>query len=56
MAGVVHQFVSECQKGFVPGTFIAEATMLLKLVEAYVNEEPTSRGGAFLFLDMVTWR
>ena len=52
MGTVVHQFVSECQKGFVPDTFIAEATMLLRMTEAYINEEPTSRQGAFLFLDM----
>ena len=52
MGTVVHQFVSECQKGFVPDTFIAEATVLLRMTEAYINEEPTTRQGAFLFLDM----
>ena len=52
MRDVVHQFVSECQKGFMPKTFIAEATMLLRLTEAYINEEPGSRQGILLFLDM----
>ena len=52
MCTVVHQFVSESQKGFVPGVFIAEATMLLNLVEAHINEEPDERQGIFLFLDM----
>ena len=48
----VHEFVSEAQKGFVPGVFIAEATQLLRLIEAHVNEEPTDRQGILLFLDM----
>ena len=52
MCRVVHEFVSECQKGFVPGTFIADATMLLRLIESHINEEPTERQGIFLFLDM----
>ena len=36
----------------MPKTFIAEASMLLRLTEAYINEEPDSRKGIFLFLDM----
>ena len=52
MKTVVHEFVSECQKGFVPDVFIAEATALLKLVEAYTNEDDTDRKGILLFLDM----
>ena len=52
MREVVHEFTSECQKGFVPGTFIAEATMMMQMVEAYINEEDSGRKGAFLFLDM----
>ena len=48
----MHEFVSETQKGFVPGVFIAEATQLLKLTEAYINEEPEDRKGIFLFMDM----
>ena len=52
MSTIVHQFVSEAQKGFVPGVFIAEATMLLKLIESHVNDEPEDRQGIFLFLDM----
>ena len=52
LLGVVHEFVSETQKGFVPDVLIADATMLLRLVEAYINEEPEERKGIFLFLDM----
>ena len=52
MNKVVHQFVSETQKGFVPDAFIAEAAMLMKMTEAYINEEPNERQGIFLFLDM----
>ena len=52
MATVLHEFVSECQKEFVPDTFIAEASMLLRMVEAYINEEPDKRKGAYIFLDM----
>jgi hypothetical protein len=52
MKTVVHEFVSECQKGFVPEVFIAEATALLKLVEAYTNEDGEQRKGIMLFLDM----
>ena len=47
MCKVVHEFVSECQKGFVPGTFIADATMLLRLIESHINEEPTRKGRGF---------
>ena len=53
MKTVVHQFVSEQQqKGFVPDTFIAECSMVMRMVEAYVNEEGTDRKGIMLFLDM----
>jgi hypothetical protein len=52
MKTAVHEFVSECQKGFVPDVFIAEATQLLKLVEAYTNEDGANRKGILLFLDM----
>ena len=31
---------------------IADATMLLRLVEAYINEEPEERKGILFFLDM----
>ena len=49
---VVHQFVAECQKGFVPKTFIAECSMLLHMIEAWINEEPKERKGIYIFLDM----
>ena len=52
MQKVVHQFVDSQQKGFVPDTFIADATMMLHLVEAYINEEPMEREGMMIFLDM----
>ena len=52
MLTVVHEFVSECQKGFVPDTFIAEVSMLVNLIKAYVNEEGTDRKGLMVFLDM----
>eukprot|EP00966_Prymnesium_polylepis_P087464 2023768-Prymnesium_polylepis.2 len=52
MCKVVHEFVSEAQKGFVPHTFIAEATTLLHLVEAHINEKPLDRKGILLSLDM----
>ena len=57
MKTVVHQFVSETQKGFVPSTFIGDCSMLLNLLEAYLNEDQENRGGIFLFLDMEkAWR
>ena len=52
MKKVVHEFVSESQKGFTPDDFIAECSMLLNLIEAWINEEPDERKGLFLFLDM----
>ena len=53
MASVVHQFVAETQKGFVPHTFIADCTMLMNLIEAYINEgDDESKKGLMVFLDM----
>jgi|EP00966_Prymnesium_polylepis_P301651 hypothetical protein len=52
MITVVHEIVSETQKGFVPDVLIADASMLLRLIEANINEEPEDRQGIFLFLDM----
>ena len=52
LKNVVHQFVSEAQKGFVPDVFIAECSMTLNLIEAWINEEPDDREGLYLFLDM----
>ena len=50
MNEAVKQFVSPQQNGFVPGGFIAENTMLLKLIQAYAEDEDEE---AFLvFLDM----
>ena len=54
MRDVVHQFVAECQKGFVPDVFIAEATALLKLVEAYINEDEEDRKGVYCY--SWTWK
>ena len=50
MNEAVKQFVSPQQNGFVPGGFIAENTMLLKLIQAYVEDE--NEEAFFIFLDM----
>ena len=50
MNEAVVQFVSPEQNGFVPGGFIGENTMLLRLIQAYVEDEDSD--AAFLFLDM----
>ena len=52
MVKVVHEFVDECQKGFVPHTVIQDATMLLKLIEEYVNDDCLNRKALMVFLDM----
>ena len=52
MKTVVHEFVSDTQKGFVPKEIIHDCTMLLNLIEAWINDEPTERQGIFLFFDM----
>ena len=52
MASVVHEFVAEAQKGFVPHTFIADCSMLLNLIETYVNDDVETRKGIMVFLDM----
>jgi hypothetical protein len=52
MASVVHEFVAEAQKGFVPHTFIADCSMLLNLIETYVNDDEEARKGILVFLDM----
>ena len=50
---MVHEFVDSCQKGFVPDTFIADATMQLQLIEQYINEESEEeRKGILIFCDM----
>ena len=47
------QFVSECQNGFVPDGFIAECSMLLTLLKAYIEtDDNDTEGAAFIFLDM----
>ena len=52
MAKVVHEFVDECQKGFVPNTVLQDATMLLGLIEGYVNDDCLNRKALMVFLDM----
>jgi len=52
MRQVVHEFISESQKGFMPRELIQDCTMLLHLTEAYINEEPDERKGIFVFFDM----
>jgi hypothetical protein len=44
------QFVSAQQTGFVPGGFLPENIMLLKLIQAYVEHEDSDAW--FVFLDM----
>ena len=50
MNEAVVQFVSPSQNGFVPDSFIAENSMLLKLIQSYVEEEDSE--AMFLFADM----
>jgi hypothetical protein len=50
MNTAVTQFVSPQQNGFVPHGFIAENIMLLKLLQAYAEENGIE--AYFLFLDM----
>ena len=50
MNEAVLQFVSPQQNGFVPGGFLPENIMLLKLIQAYVEEEDSE--AYFVFLDM----
>ena len=52
MQKVVHLFVDEAQKGFVPDTFIADCTMLLNMIENAINDDVDNNKGIFLFLDM----
>ena len=42
MNEAVVQFVSPQQNGFVPGGFLAENIMLLKLIQEYVENETPS--------------
>ena len=48
----VSTFVSSCQKGFVPRSFIAEATMMLNLISQLMESEEEESGCVFMFLDM----
>ena len=50
MNEAVVQFVSPQQNGFVPGGFLPENIMLLKLIQAYIEEEDSD--AYFIFLDM----
>ena len=50
MNEAVLQFFSPQQNGFVPGGFLPENIMLLKLIQAYVENE--DKGAYFVFLDM----
>jgi hypothetical protein len=49
MKNVINNFISKEQLGFVPKRLIGEATHLLKLVQAYLDEE--GRDGLLLALD-----
>ena len=50
MNEAVLQFVSPQQNGFVPGGFLPENIMLLKLIQARIEEEDEE--AMFIFLDM----
>ncbi|MCP4502648.1 MAG: reverse transcriptase family protein, partial [Deltaproteobacteria bacterium] len=50
MNTTVTQFTSKFQTGFVPGAFLPENIMLLKLAQAYAENE--NENAYFLFLDM----
>ena len=50
MNEAVVQFVSDDQNGFVPNAFIAENTMRLKLIQAYIEDQDEE--ALFVFLDM----
>ena len=50
MNEAIVQFVSPQQNGFVPGGFLPENIMLLKLIQAYVEDEDSD--AYFVFLDM----
>ena len=50
MNKAVVQFISKDQNGFVPGAFIAENLMRLKLIQDYIEDE--DQEALFIFLDM----
>jgi hypothetical protein len=50
MNEAVVQFVSGCQTGFVPEALLAENIMLLKLIQAHIENE--DQDAYFVFLDM----
>ena len=50
MLSIVTQFVSDNQIGFVPFTFIAESAMLVKLLQAHLDN--IDDGGILVFCDM----
>ena len=50
MNAAIKQIVSKQQNGFVPDGFIAENIMLLKLIQAHVEDQDDD--GFFIFLDM----
>ena len=53
MNEAIKQFVSAMQNGFVPDSFIAENSHLLKLLQAYIElDRDDDEGAIFLFLDM----
>ena len=52
MSKVVHEFIDEGQKGFVPDTVLQDATYLMHLVEQYINDDCINRKGLMVFLDM----
>ena len=50
MLAIISQCISEDQIGFMPRTFIAESTMMVKLIQAHLDS--IDEGGIFVFLDL----
>ena len=50
MLKIVTQFLSAPQIGFVPRTYIAEATMLVQMIQAHLDENDEEAD--MIFLDL----
>ena len=48
MLSIVSQFVSDEQIGFMPRTFIGEATMTIKMIQAHLNKQIDEDEGAIM--------
>ena len=50
MLRIITQCISDNQIGFMPRTFLAESTMLVKLIQAHLDS--IDEGGLLVFLDL----